>query len=202
MLFATIIVAWGINWTVTKLLVAHVAPLWTAAIRTSVAAAALLGLLACLGKLALPKRGDLPVVAAIGLFHMVGFSALMTAGLEHVPVGRSIVLGYTAPLWVAPGAWLFLGEALPKMRVLGLLIGLAGLALLFNPSTFDWSDRGAIYGNILLLLSALAWSVSILYVRVHMWISTPFQLVFWEALLAAAILLGLAAWFEGPPQII
>lgn len=88
-LFATIIVAWGLNWTVTKVPVAHVAPLWTAAIRTSVAATALLGLLACLGKLVVPKRGDLPVVTAIGICHMMAFSALMTAGLKYVPAGRS-----------------------------------------------------------------------------------------------------------------
>ena len=201
LLFATIILAWGFNWTVTKLLVAHIPPLWTAAIRTSVAAAGLLGLLACLGKLVLPKRGDLPVVAAIGFFHMVAFSALMTAGLKYVPAGRSIVLGYTTPLWVAPGAWLFLNEAMPRMRVLGVLTGLGGLALMFNPLTFDWSNADAIYGNGLLLMSALAWSVSILYVRAHRWISTPFQLVFWETLLAATILLALASWFEGPPRI-
>ena len=42
---------------------------------------------------------------------------------------------------------------------------------------------------------------SILYVRAHRWISTPFQLVFWETLLAATILLMLAFWFEGPPRI-
>ena len=142
------------------------------------------------------------MVAAIGIFHMVAFSALMTAGLKYVPAGRSIVLGYTTPLWVAPGAWLLLKEAMPKMRVLGVLTGLAGLALMFNPLTFDWGNTAAIYGNVLLLLSALAWSVSILYVRAHRWISTPFQLVFWETLLAATILLALAFWFEGPPRIV
>jgi len=202
LLFATIIFAWGINWTVTKVLVAHVTPLWTAAIRTSIAAVALLGLLACLGKLIVPRRGDLPVVAAIGICHMVAFSALMTAGLKYVPAGRAIVLGYTTPLWVAPGAYFLLKEAMPKMRVWGVLIGLAGLAVMFNPFTFDWSDGRAIFGNVLLLLSALAWSVSILYVRAHKWISTPFQLVFWETLLATAILLALAFWFEGPPKIV
>ena len=118
LLFATIIFAWGINWTVTKVLVAHVAPLWTAARRTSVAAVTLLGLLVFLGKLVVPKRGDLPVVAAIGICHMVAFSALMTAGLKYVPAGRSIVLRYTTPLWVAPGAWLLLKEAMPGMRIL------------------------------------------------------------------------------------
>jgi drug/metabolite transporter (DMT)-like permease len=53
-----------------------------------------------------------------------------------------------------------------------------------------------------LLLSALAWSVSILYTRAHRWIATPFQLVFWEVLLAAIILTALAFAFEGPPRIV
>jgi len=201
-LFATIILVWGINWTVTKNLVANVSPLWTSAIRTLVATVALLGLLVFLRKLIIPKRGDLPVIAAIGICHMVAFTALMTAGLKYVPAGRAIVLGYTTPLWVAPGAWFLLKEALPKMRALGVLIGLAGLALMFNPLTFDWSDGRAVYGNILLLLSALAWSVSILYVRAHKWIATPFQLVFWETLLASTILLALAFWFEGRPHFV
>src|SRR5437762_214599 len=34
LLFAFVIVAWGLNWTVTKLIVTHVTPLWTTAIRT------------------------------------------------------------------------------------------------------------------------------------------------------------------------
>ena len=169
-LFATIVLVWGINWPITKAIVAHIPPLWTAAIGTTVATVALLVLLVTLKKLNVPKRGDLPVVAAIGLFHMVLFSALMTAGLQYVPAGRSVVLGYTTPLWVTPGAWLFLHEKLPARRAVGIIIGLAGLAVLFNPLTFAWNDRQAVYGNALLLLAALAWSVSILYVRAHRWI--------------------------------
>lgn len=201
-LFATVIIVWGINWPVTKVIVESTPPLWTAAIRTGIAAVGLLGLLTASKKLIVPKRGDLPVVLAIGFFHMVAFSALMTAGLKYVPAGRSIVLGYTTPLWVAPGAWLFLKEPMPTRRILGVLIGLAGLAVMFNPLTFNWTDHQAVYGNILLLLSALAWSVSILYVRAHRWISTPFQLVFWEALLAAVILTAAAASLEGTPRIV
>ena len=37
--------------------------------------------------------------------HSVAFGALISFGLKYVPAGRSIVLGYTTPLWVAPGAW-------------------------------------------------------------------------------------------------
>src|SRR5215207_8116081 len=201
-LFAFVIVAWGLNWTMTKLIVMQVTPLWTTAIRTGIGALELFAVLAASKQLSVPRRGDVPVVLAISLFHMVAFAALMTTGLKYVPVGRSIVLGYTTPLWVAPGAWLLLGEDLSTRQLIGIVIGLTGLAVMFNPSAFDWTDRDAVLGNGLLLLSALAWSVSILYTRAHRWIATPFQLVFWQALLATILLTILALMIEGELHIV
>lgn len=202
LLFAFVIVAWGLNWTVTKLIVTQVTPLWTTAIRTGIGALALLAMLAASKQFRIPRRGDVPVVLAISLFHMVAFAALMTTGLKYVPVGRSIVLGYTTPLWVAPAAWLLLKEDLSARQLVGIMIGLTGLAVMFNPSAFDWTNRDAVLGNGLLLLSALAWSVSILYTRAHHWIATPFQLVFWQALLAAILLTMLALIIEGELHIV
>lgn len=198
-LFVVVIFAWGLNWPVTKLIVAEVTPLWTVAIRTGIACAVLFVVLKLSRQFIVPARGDVPVIIAIGFFHMVAFSALMAAGLKYVPAGRSVVLGYTTPLWVTPGAWLLLGERLPARRLLGIAIGLCGLLLLFNPAGFDWSDRQALFGNGLLLLSALSWSVSILYVRAHRWIATPFQLTFWQTLLATLVLAVLALLFEPLP---
>ena len=201
LLFAFVIIAWGLNWTVTKLIVMHVPPLWTAAIRTGIGALTLLAMLAVSKQIKIPKRGDIPVILAISLFHMVAFAALMTTGLKYVPVGRSIVLGYTTSLWVAPGAWLLLKEDLSARQVVGIVIGLTGLAVMFNPSAFDSADHDAVLGNVLLLLSALAWSVSILYTRAHHWLATPFQLVFWQALLATVLLTILALILEGELHI-
>jgi len=76
-----------------------------------------------------------------------------------------------------------------------------GFAVMFNPSAFDWADHDAVLGNVLLLLSALAWSVSILYTRAHHWLATPFQLVFWQALLATVVLTILALILEGELHI-
>ena len=37
LLFAVIVVAWGLTWTVTKILVQDVTPLWITAIRSAIA---------------------------------------------------------------------------------------------------------------------------------------------------------------------
>ncbi|MEO6840379.1 MAG: DMT family transporter [Bradyrhizobium sp.] len=201
MLFAVVVVAWGSNWTMTKILVASVSPLWAVAIRSAIATMALLIVLLARGQLILPRRGDVSVILTVAILHMSAFSALVAFGLQLVPVGRSIVLGYTTPLWVAPAAWLFLKEPVTRSRLAGIALGLAGLATMFNPLAFDWSNHGALIGNGLLLLAALCWAANILYVRAHRWVSTPFQLVFWQALLATLILSALALRIDGIPRI-
>jgi drug/metabolite transporter (DMT)-like permease len=201
LLFAVVVLAWGSNWPVTKTMVQSIPPLWTAALRSLVASVVLLALLSAQGNLVVPRRGDLPVVFGIAIPHMVAFSGLVAIGIQFVPAGRAIVLGYTTPLWVIPAARLFLGEPITRYHLAGGAVALAGLAIMFNPASFAWSDGRALLGNGLLLLAAACWAVSIVYVRAHRWISTPFQLVFWEALLASGLLALLALCFEGVPRI-
>ena len=201
-LLAAVVLAWGTNWPATKMIVQDVTPLWATALRCMIAAAALAPLLWTQGDFIIPRRGDLPVVFCTSILHLVAFSALVAAGLQFVPAGRAIVLGYTTPLWVAIGAAMFLSEEITRRPAIGIGFGLAGLAVIFNPQTLNWGDRNALFGSGLILVAAFCWAGNIVYVRVHWWISTPFQLVFWQVLLAAA-LLSVIAWFvEGPPQIV
>ena len=195
----TVVLAWGLTWPVNKAILASVPPLWAVALRTAIGTVALFALAARKRRLCLPPRGDLPVLVSITLLHMVGFGVLSTLGLQTVPTGRSVVLAYTTPLWVAPGAALFLGERLTVRRVVGTLVGLAGLGVLFNPLAFDWTQRTAVLGNLAIVAAALLWAASILHIRGHRWQSTPFDLLPWETLLATAILAPLAYRLAGEP---
>jgi drug/metabolite transporter (DMT)-like permease len=152
------------------------------------------------GSFIVPRRGDMPVVLSISLLHMVGFAVLVAAGLQYVPAGKAIVLGYTTPLWVAIGARAFLGEAITGRRALGIALGLGGLGVIFSPQVFDWSDTGTLLGCGLVLLGAACWAVSIVYVRSHRWLASPFQLLFWQVLIAAVILTALGIAVEGIPR--
>ena len=200
LLFAAIVMAWGLTWPITKILVQSVSPLWITAIRSAIATVALAGLLFARGEMIVPRRGDLPVIFVTSIFHMVAFSALVAFGLQFAAVGRSIVLGYTTPLWVMPAAWLFLGERMTPSRSLGMAIGLAGLAVMFNPLAFNWDDANTLAGSGCILLAAMCWAVSIVYVRAHRWISTPFQLGFWQTLLATLVVTVLALLKDGIPH--
>jgi drug/metabolite transporter (DMT)-like permease len=200
-LLVIVVVAWGTNWPVTKMIVHDMSPLWSTAMRCAVAAAAIVPLLWATGNFIIPRRGDVPVVLSTGLLHMAAFSALVAFGLQFVPAGRAIVLGYTTPIWVAVGGRIFLSEAITRRRGAGIAIGVAGLAVIFASRAFDWSDHNALFGSGLLLTAAFCWAANIIYVRAHNWISTPFQLVFWQLLLAAGVLSAVAMITEGAPCI-
>lgn len=201
LLLGVVALAWGINWPVGKAMLAYLPPIWAVALRSAVGTLALLMICAARGRLVVPKAGDIPVILSVGVLHMTAFSALVSLGLQFVPAGRSVVLAYTTPLWVVPGAWLLLGEPLTVRRLFGVGLGLLGLLLIFNPLTFDWHAERAVFGNGLVMLAALCWAASILYVRSHRWVTPPFELVFWQALLATGMLIPLALLHDGVPSI-
>jgi drug/metabolite transporter (DMT)-like permease len=201
LVLASVVLMWGLTWVATKVIVQHVAPFWVTGIRCAIGSVVLLGMLLFSGQFVLPRRGDVPVILSITLLHLVAFSTLVNFGLQLVPLGRSIVLGYTVPLWVTPGAAILLGERMTRRQGLGVGLGLAGLGVMFNPSAFDWSDRNALLGNGFLLIAAASWAANILYVRAHRWVSTPFQLTFWQTLLAGIISSIIALFVDGTPAI-
>jgi drug/metabolite transporter (DMT)-like permease len=147
----------------------------------------------------LPARADLPVVLSIGLVQVAAVMALVQLGLANVPAGRSAILSYTTPVWVVPGAILILGERLRLAKLIALLLGLAGVAVMFNPAAFDWSDHSAVVGNGYLLAAAALWAGSIIHVRAHRWQGTPLTLAPWQMLIGLIPLFALAWSVEGPP---
>ena len=175
------------------------APLWAVAIRTALGALVLFVLALATRRLVRPPRADLPVLFSVTLLHMVGFTALSSVGLQLVPAGRSAVLAYTTPLWVVPGASMFLGERLTTHRLIGVVVGLAGLVVLFNPSALDWRQPAVVAGNAAILAAALLWAGAILHIRGHLWRAAPFDLLPWQMLLATAMLVPLAWLVSGPP---
>ena len=201
LLLGAVAVGWGTAWPVIKAILQDVPPLWTLLLRSLVGTATLFAISIGRRSLTLPQRGDIAVVLNVSLLHMVAFAVLVSVGLQFVPAGRSIVLGYTTPLWVSAGARIFLSEALTRARIAGLSLGLFGLAVLFNPFSFPWHDHAALTGNLLVLLGSFCWAASILHVRAHRWVSSPFELVPWQVLLATCTLAPLALLFEGVPRI-
>lgn len=198
---AAVVIVWGANWPVMKVTLAHIPPLSFALARLLLGALCLFAVLAATRRLRLPGKADWPVVLSVGLLQLAAFLVFVNLGLTRVEAGRSAILSYTTLIWVTPIAVLALGEKLSPGKAVGLLFGLAGIALLFNPLDFDWSDRNALIGNVLLLGAALAWAIAIVHIRHHRFTLSSLQLAPWQMLVGAVPVAVLAALFEDPAAI-
>jgi drug/metabolite transporter (DMT)-like permease len=194
-LFALAIVLLGTAWPAMKIGLAGATPIWFAAGRAILGAAASFLLLPWLGQLRLPSRRDLPIILSVGLFQLTFFFTLTNMALGYLPAGRSAVLAYTTALWLVPLA-LLVGEKVPGRRWLGVAIGLLGIVVLAEPAAQDWHDSGVLAGTALLLLASLSWALAIFHARRHVWHLTPLQALPWQLLLAAVLLTLFAVLFE------
>ncbi len=196
--FAVLVLIWGLNWPIMKMVVHLMPPIWFVAVRLALGSLCLFGFLAATGRLAKPTKQDWPVIWSVSILQMGLFMMLTTIGIQFIPAGRSAILAYTSPLWVLPAAILFFGEKLTLWRGLGMAAGLAGLVVLLNPASIDWSDSHQLIGNGMLLVGAMLWAAAILHTRRHKWHLSPLQLA--PIQMAVLVLpLAVVAWsLEGP----
>lgn len=197
--FAYLLVAvfsYGGLWPVMRVGVDYLPPFWFAVARLALGSLFLFALLAALRRLRMPRRADWPAIFSVGVCMMGLYVSLAHYAMQFVPAGRGALLAYSTPLWVTPFAVLFQGERMTRTKIAGLVLGVSGLALLFNPAAFDWSDRDVLLGNGLLLLAAFSWSFALLHLRVHRWNLSPLQLGPWQLVVAVIVALPFALLLE------
>ena len=93
-------------------------------------AALVLGLVAPVLRVRLPKARDLPLIAVCGASGMSGYPLLLNWGEVHVPAGTASLLVASAPVFSVLLGTAFLGERPRGRTVLGSVVALAGAAVI------------------------------------------------------------------------
>jgi drug/metabolite transporter (DMT)-like permease len=156
-LVALLSLGWGLNWPIMKVALAGVPP-WTFRSLCLAAAATTLLLLARVNghSLRVPRQAWLPLTAT-ALCNITCWSLFSVYGLLFLPAGRAAILAYTMPIWtILLSSWV-LRERLTRRRLLGLTLGMAGMAILMGAEIR--SLRAAPVGALFMIGAALAWAV-------------------------------------------
>ena len=123
---------WGANWPALKTLLQELPPLAARGWSGLAAALILASMAGATGvPLAVPRRewGRLLLAAFLNVTAWMGFATL---ALWWLPAGEGAILAYTMPVWTALFAWPLLGETPGPLRIIALLCGVGGIALLFG----------------------------------------------------------------------
>lgn len=190
------VLLFGGVWPITKAALADATPLWFALNRAGMAAVAAAALLAALGRLRVPARGDLPAIVSIGLLQLGAFFALTHVALEFVPAGRTAILGNVTVFWLIPLSVWVMGDTVSRGQWLAVLVGLLGVGALMQPWALAAQGPGVLPGYLMLLGASLAWSVSIMVTRRFPPRWPVLDLLPWSFAIGALLLLPLALWRE------
>jgi drug/metabolite transporter (DMT)-like permease len=142
----------------------------------------------------MPARGDWPRLIATSLFNVTGWNILIAFGLAVLPAGRSVILAYTMPLWVALLSVPMLGERLTPRRLVGLSLGMGGMLLLLSNELA--ALRVAPIGALLVLGGALSWALgTVLMKRFPTYLPTT-SFSGWQLLLGGVPIMAGALAFD------
>jgi drug/metabolite transporter (DMT)-like permease len=189
---ALIIATWAANWPLMKLALARIDPIVFVALRLLGSVVVVAPMLVAAHRPLLPVRGERVALFWVGQLQIAAFLVCSILGLALVAPGRAIVLAYTMPLWAIPIGVLVAPEPLSRGKVLGAVVGFAGLLLFMNPALVDWHDRRAMAGNGLLLLAAIGWAAGSCLYRRRTWQSPFWTQTFWQLAVGTAAILALS----------
>jgi drug/metabolite transporter (DMT)-like permease len=154
---ASLTLAWGFNWTALKTALAEVPPWTFRSLCLGLGAAVLFAALRAGGqRIALP-RGQWRRIWLLALLNITSWNMLVAFGVAMIPSGRAAIVAYTMPLWAVPLSVWLLGERVSGRKLVGLALGLGGLALLLLES---FTGLGAApLGSLLVLGASVSWAL-------------------------------------------
>ena len=188
-------VFWGTSFEATRIVLHDVTPWTAAAARFAIAATVILVWLGLTQGFDLKAlRRNALAFAVLGVIGIFGFNAALFLGMQSSsPVTAALIMA-TSPLTTNLAEALIQRRAPPRIAVIGMVIGLTGVALTvgaFSGTRFSG-------GDLMILGGSLAWVAYTIGCRRWVVGATPLAGAAWTMLAGAVALIAAALLFEAP----
>jgi drug/metabolite transporter (DMT)-like permease len=154
---------WGTTWIASKEGVKYMPALQLAAIRQFLGATLYLSYF-LFKKIPWPKGKQWKTIIILSILNFVLSNGLSTWGVKYISSGLGAIIGALVPLWVVIIS-LFRGEKLVKLSIIGLVVGFAGVCVIFYEHLSDFLIFDFRFGIIISIISTLTWAFATLYTK-------------------------------------
>lgn len=174
---------WGMNWVVMKTANTFFPPITFVAYRFLFGALVLLSVWFWL-HLPLPKKKYWPWIFLTGILQMGLNNIAAQTSMLTLGAGMVSVLNYSMPVFAAVMAHFLLGERLTWRKGVGIVLAIAGMAVLM-----DVHAGGDVTAICIGLLSAVFWGLASIFVKLKLSDVNPISLTTWQMVCASLSLL-------------
>ncbi|EAQ46370.1 membrane protein, putative [Roseobacter sp. MED193] len=153
---------WSSAFTSARIIVMDASPLFSLAVRFLISGLIGVGIALALGQTWRLTRGQWRATMIFGLCQNALYLGLNFVAMQWIEASLAAIIASTMPLLVAMATWLIYGDKLRPLGVLGLLAGVAGVALIMGTRISDGVD---LFGMLLCVIGVLALAVATLALR-------------------------------------
>jgi len=180
---------WGTTYLAMRTGVKHTPGLMLAAMRQTACGIIVTGWFLA-GRYPIPDRQTLLRLGIIGALMLGIGNGLMTWGEQTVPSGLAAILASLNPLCMALFSLLLMrGTKISLQTLTGLILGLAGIVIIFFPLAVKPMQNGFVFGTGIIALSVLGWSWGSVYAAKQNFTINIFYACGWEFLLGGIVLI-------------
>jgi drug/metabolite transporter (DMT)-like permease len=195
--FLLLTLIWGTTWAAIRIGLQGIPPFSGVALRFTTAGVLLLALARPLGVRLGRGRHERTLWVVNGVLSFCISYAVVYWSEQYIPSGLAAVLFATYPLLVAAFAHLLLpGERLRRVAGLGMLLGFAGVAVIFSDDLTLLGGESVRHAALVMLVSPLVSALASVVVK--RWGSDvpPLSMAAVPMLIAGVVMGGVAAAFE------
>lgn len=156
---------WGVSFLLTEVALETIPPLTITAVRTVLAIGLFLGVMRWYGQ-KLPRFGRAWIPYFIlGFFNDALPYVLITFGQVYIEGGLATILISMSPIFTLILAHFFTpDEFITKEKLVGILIGLAGIFVLIGPQSVT-GQSSVLWAQLAVIVSALSYAIGTIYMR-------------------------------------
>ncbi|MDG9788544.1 DMT family transporter [Acinetobacter johnsonii] len=196
-------ILWGLQQVVLKLAAPDISAVMQIALRSGLSAFMVYPMIKLAKGTSLWGRDYLAAGILVGLLFAAEFF-LVAQALRFTSAAHTVVLLYTAPIFVALGLhWKLPAERLSLIQWLGIACAFFGIviAFLFPPAVSQAAASSALWGDVLALLAGVLWAATTIAVRLTKLAEAPATQTLFYQLFIAFLVLFPVAFFMGQATI-
>ncbi len=199
LLLLALSIFWGLNWPFMKIILSELPLWWFRASCVFVGGGALLAISAASGNRITFQLRELPAIAFCALFSFMGWHILSAHGVSLMPAGRAVIIAFTMPVWAALFSSMLLGERFNLSKVMGLVLGVAGLVVLIGDDVV--ALQKAPLGAAFMLAAAISWGFGTVLFKRGNWSLSVASNVAWQLILSGVPMVIMAMLLEPFPDL-